>query len=976
MAQLNLRQKFPLMTPVNSTPAMFRLNGCGVALYGSRDHDEETGSYVATWCLALIFVPVLCLRAYRVARSPKGGWYFLGREPLSTFAKGWNLAVIAAILATAGGIQWNAYTSTPAYKARRQMAAAGKLADDGHIAQAAKIYQKLAVARGDQSREATSAVQSLLDHQCNDAKLSESANVYAAAAQVARRGTGLAPSDVLANGLKLVTQKGDSDPLAGVALLNVIRPLTRDPRTVDEQRLPLLKKWVAADPSNVDAVVPLAAALEQRGDLDDAKKLLLPLKDKLTDGDGARVLGTILARQGDLDGAYALLWPYAKDRLDRLHAAESAFESAEKRLWDREIRTLKENKGPADFYEKYQNAHKDRQQAIVQEYVNEKIRNDPEFTSSQEALEREAGVVPVALDLGIVMLQRGQAQQDPEKRKAQLESAEKVFLAIGGIAGETDAYRLSLGKVYYWLGKQEEGRTLFDEFLKSKNRDFASLMEVATKLRELGSEPQARTLVEEAYGKTSEPQERHSAAHLRSLLATSIDDEISWLSRCDTASPAIKAGLAKLMGQKAFNEGRDEEAVTQFRSAIEVYGAMPRSATTLNDSALAYYAIFAATGDKQSFERCADSFQQAVDLSPGDPILLFNAGITLLDGALSDVIGKDIDLHALHATGSTELLRYLYNDQAGRKAVAGRVGSSPALARAMSFIDKTTVLSPKSIRAYETAYEIRRFTQDMPALQALDKRIRAADIDASDEVREIKEFISGAKDQESRTAFASAVKRGEDRMSAARAAGGITPAVALSRQVGHVLRLDLYGQPADIARTLATARQAYDAAPSSGTFGSLVATHVAAAEKDLRAADPAFDGYCKKYERSLGSSLLMAVVAGEPGPFQQKLLANPHFKEVLSLTRKQTQQFPDSIGLMEWACLKCTDPSEAARAADIIRKSDRMLLENSIETLLHPVRPGEALEAYWLMQIHNRPDEGRAAIKRVTDQGIPMPIGS
>ena len=67
-------------------------------------------------------------------------------------------------------------------------------------------------------------------------------------------------------------------------------------------------------------------------------------------------------------------------------------------------------------------------------------------------------MVPVALELGIVMLERAQSQSDPAAKKAQLEATEKVFLAIGGVAGKSDEYRLSLGQVDYWLASRREGK--------------------------------------------------------------------------------------------------------------------------------------------------------------------------------------------------------------------------------------------------------------------------------------------------------------------------------------------------------------------------------------------------------------------------------------------------------------------------------------------------------------------------------------
>ncbi len=116
MATLDLSTKFPQMKPMKGTPTLFRVNGCGVGLYGHRDDDAETGTYVATWCLALVFVPVLCLKAFRVHRAMNGMWYFIGREPLSPLARAWNALLILAILGGVGFTRYEAYTSTPAYK--------------------------------------------------------------------------------------------------------------------------------------------------------------------------------------------------------------------------------------------------------------------------------------------------------------------------------------------------------------------------------------------------------------------------------------------------------------------------------------------------------------------------------------------------------------------------------------------------------------------------------------------------------------------------------------------------------------------------------------------------------------------------------------------------------------------------------------------------------------------------------------------
>ena len=167
-----------------------------------------------------------------------------------------------------------------------------------------------------------------------------------------------------------------------------------------------------------------------------------------------------------------------------------------------------------------------------------------------------ARVVPVGAGSwgGDAAAGRRRCRRGAEK-KAQLESTEKVFLAIGGIAGESDQYRLSLGEVDYWLGKQADGQALFDEYLKSKGRDFDSLMEVGGRLRTIGADKDARALVEEAYAHGKDANEQHSAAFFRSVLSLDSAGEILWVKRSDRSEPSQRASLAKAIGYKALAEG-------------------------------------------------------------------------------------------------------------------------------------------------------------------------------------------------------------------------------------------------------------------------------------------------------------------------------------------------------------------------------------------------------------------------------------
>ena len=46
-------------------------------------------------------------------------------------------------------------------------------------------------------------------------------------------------------------------------------------------------------------------------------------------------------------------------------------------------------------------------------------------------------------------------------------------------------------------------------------------------------------------------------------------------------------------------------------------------------------------------------FGESIDLSPSDSILLFNAGITILNGAFADIAANDIDLRPHYISPAT-----------------------------------------------------------------------------------------------------------------------------------------------------------------------------------------------------------------------------------------------------------------------------------------------------------------------------------
>src|SRR6266702_6523047 len=140
-----LRRKFPEMRPIKSAPWLGSLNGFGLGLYGKRDFDGESQTYVKTRCLCALFIPFVAVGAYRVADAGHRTWFFFGEEPISFFAKVWNgIAACAAVL-LALSIGWNSYTSSPSYQTRKELVHASQLMNSGEVTRAAGIYRKLLI---------------------------------------------------------------------------------------------------------------------------------------------------------------------------------------------------------------------------------------------------------------------------------------------------------------------------------------------------------------------------------------------------------------------------------------------------------------------------------------------------------------------------------------------------------------------------------------------------------------------------------------------------------------------------------------------------------------------------------------------------------------------------------------------------------------------------------------------------------------
>ncbi|MBL8799787.1 MAG: hypothetical protein JNM56_38250, partial [Planctomycetia bacterium] len=858
MSEFDWSEKFPEMQPIRSAPSMFTMNGIGTSIYGSRDYDEETGTYVKTHAICLLFVPVIAIGAYRVADAPQG-WYFVGKVPLSPFAKFWNLALILCLTLGTGGLFLHSHFTSPAYIAGQQLAEADDHAAAGRATRAAEIYRAVWIGGTSHASTAKEKLAGLVSNPPADLK--ETAGVFRVAIEMDQgsKNSKLTPL-LFEKGTALVQQHSAADPQGSLAILEAIAPAAPDPAALWPQRRQLLEELVKQQPADAELASRLAVVCELQGELPRCEQVLTPHEKNLGEQEGARILGRIYVNQGKYEAAYALLQPYTAARLPKLHAAEQAFENTLKSLQDRVVNDLRGGKASGFDYNRYKSANQATQQALVSEYIDNRLKDHPAILKANQDRLKEAGVVPVALDLGIARLHRAQGLADPAARKAELEEAEKTFLAIRGLAGESDKYRMYLGQVYYWLGRPAEGKKLFDELLASQQRSPMILAAVAGVFREVGEVSSARALLEEAYGKETDQTKKYELALIRSINWTDLDDEIAWLGRANPDENAVKASLSYARGNKALQEGKDAEAATQLREAIAVYDKLPENAATLNNCALAYFSLYRATHDPEHFAKGAEKIDKAVALRSSDSILLSNAAAVILESATADLIGRALDLKALQHRASFDLLQYLCTDPAAKEKLAERIRKHPGVAKARSYYEKLLILAPKRPESYAVLSNLYEQTNDLEGLRSLRDRLAKAELDLSDRMRDAQDFQAGKKDDKYRADFLPQLARQEAVVKATRPQRGLTFAVAAATLAHTKLNAALVLPDVDANEVVALAQEAHQAAPSEGTHLLRVMAHCFRAHRTLAKEEPAYAALGQRCERSVGISQLVAYV--------------------------------------------------------------------------------------------------------------------
>ncbi len=970
MSEIDLDEKFPDMQPINGAPGMWTLNGCGTMLYGRRDFDEETRTYIKTLFITLLFIPLFALRSYRVANAQQG-WYFIGRVPMLAWLKAFNGLVILALAGSVGGVYWYQHVNSPDYVAAEKVASADQLTEQEQYAKAAKLYGEVAAGNTIHKGTASQRFDSLID-KLEKAPVDECIEVIKVAVDLESKQVAIA--DLFSRTNDIARLHADKQPEKALVLLAAVEetvPAAKFHKTCQ----PLLELLTKKHPKDVGYASRLAAIYELQRNANKCKELLEPHRDRLEDSEGARILGQIYRQEGKLAEAEKLLSTYTEKRLKQLETATRLFENIRKSTDEAVIDEIKNNRAPKQIYSRLKATNDQFKAArIIREYANQKLAANPQFQAAKKSIQREARVTPVALDLGMVLLQRAQTQPK-EKRRELLKKAEKTFLGVRSVAGDDAQYRLVLGQVYYWLGRHADGEKLFNEVLSQPGKNsptFAKIL-VAKALREVGETTKARKLTEKAYETAETDTERFSAASFRALMFRDIEDKIAWLNRCDVRNTGVKADLQSALGAQAQMNGDHAKAADHYRHAIELWKEEPENATTLNNMGIEYMALYGASGEKAALDTCIELLTKSIKLQGSSSIILRNLASVQETSVLHEMLSDKIDLRTADLRASFRLLFQLFDDSASRVKIVDRYRNHPKLQQAISNYKRLLILSPKSTSAYSALLRLYEFFGDQEKLDELAKRLDEAKVDLTELRARTMDFYAGKDVEKQEKSVRGALKRLRETLPACRKKGGITLSALTSTLSSQLRVLDSLGEKIDRKEDVRLAEEGYQANKSQGSLGTLINALLARAHGRLVKTQPDYATMDQKARRVMSAQHLLALALERPD-LRKVIVADPDAKRAVDLIKQQIKMLPEHAGEWRWAMLRHFDKDLGKQCAEMI-KTDRIRAKaRNIDRTLNPYNASYALDAYWANLAAGDQSAARATLRRAIADGIPLPV--
>lgn len=901
MADLNIEDLG--FEPIEKAPSQSTFNGIGTRLYGQSYLSGSNELYTKVLYFTILYIPILAFGRY-LAHKYEGNEYILGKGKLSNISKAWNFIVTLALVGSLSFVMYQKHTTSPEYIAKTQYEESLELIEERQFE--AAINQLKLVYRGGTSYTslATEKLDSLMATDfLNQLTPEETLTVVKNATSL----TLLFPKRL--ESYEVYYDKFESmNPLVASSFADLIVSNTQDETKIQlyESKNHRLLETIYRDNKNSFAIAQKYAVLEERLNRCAACiEILEPHTEQLGTSEGARILGQAYAQQRKINEAYALLSPYVEIHIKNYHSSEEQYNQALQKVWEDTIEYLNSGNAPASFYTKYDNASEQEQGQMVDDFYIKRRDSSAIVAAAEKQYLESTGVVPVALDLGMVLLNRASMESDNDSRNSLLQQAESTFLSVKNYAGDSDEFQLYLGQVYYWLGKEESGDALFAELLEKYQRSHNVLISLSSTLRDLGAFSKAQEYALEAYESATELSDKQSYAQTLALLADDTDKKIEWLSKADQSNAYVKGDLLTSKGNKASSDNKNAKALDYYQQAIEVYKKIPESSVQFNNIALIYMSKYRISFDQKDFDSALLNLDKAVALSPEDSIVLSNAASQHLSNAYTDLLSPFIDFKALEYSPSLSQFGFLYKDQQGKDVFRKQLRKHSSFNKAMSYMEKAMLLAPKNVTILDDLTTVYSFMDDEKSLEKLVSRFKNVELDLKAMETDQQNYREQVNKEEKIASREQQITSMEKR---AALLGNKQNTVNQSILQSYIysVKSDLYsyGKSYDADALLAVTRNNVTKRPSARTYSNLESAIV---HKLLEQATTEIDGFKEFYStyNNISSDIGVFCMSLSNNPEFKSMVANSRIgKEYISLISASVNRFPDFPNIYDWKTLK------------------------------------------------------------------------
>jgi hypothetical protein len=634
-------------------------------------------------------------------------------------------------------------------------------------------------------------------------------------------------------------------------------------------------------------------------------------------GEAQVARSSCLREAGELSQAAELLSHHVNVRLPEYQNISSTYDAAARERLERWGRDADRGQFAPELERQLRLAGRDEQQNVYSRWVRQQLESDPELTAMRERLTLLGEVVPAALRLGMLQLQRAQSESG-EARTELLADAERLLLAIADQASDVPAFHITLGQVYFRLGREEEGARELDAVAGGGDAELK--LGVAKTYRELGQYARARTVAQSVFHGSSEEGLRRQAAILLSMMADDLDARLDWLRRAPGTSPSLEAQRSQTEAQKLLQDGDRASADQNYQNALLYWEhEAPQNSASANNAAVIYGERFQCSGDLRMLHRATLGLERALRLDPSNSIGVEN----LLNQFRYEVVVRAIEPDARMAVlrlgrGEAEALLQVFLQDAGRERRLARLSRS--MARVVDLAKQAEVLAPGRALAYAQELSWYATSDDDAAMADLAGRVERAPsfVDASTRSRQ-QQWLAGALDE-------TRVRRNRAQLAVDDArvsdAGGNAHTLALAHYLRAADHGSLFGVTQDVAELdaqLADYRAALVAWPELPIERDLAWTLVARGLYAVAADDQSLRAAIASDRRSYSARWIFHRLLEGPngGALRRAVQARPEVREALALLRSHPSRKP---ALTAWVLAVDLEDAELAAANEPARR--------------------------------------------------------